>query len=85
MICCSQRFMLAAGIMEEGYAQSSGGENGNPLQHSCLKNPINKRSLAGYSPRSRKKLDTTHQLSTKHNPLEEAMESPKRGREIPVL
>ena len=44
MICCSQHFMLAAGITEEGYAQSSGGENGNPLQHSCLKNPMNREA-----------------------------------------
>ena len=25
-------------------------ENGNPLQYSCLKNSMDKRSLAGYSP-----------------------------------
>ena len=24
--------------------------HGNPLQYSCLENPMNKRSLAGYSP-----------------------------------
>ena len=40
MIGCSQHFVLAVGVIEEGYAQSSGGETGNPLQHSCLKNPM---------------------------------------------
>ena len=39
----------------------SGEENGNPLQYSCLENPID-RSLAGYSPRGRKESNTTQQL-----------------------
>ena len=30
--------------------RSPGGENGNPLQYSCLENPHGQRSLAGYSP-----------------------------------
>ena len=33
--------------------------NGNPLQYSCLENPIGGRSLVGYSPWDRKELDTT--------------------------
>ena len=33
-----------------GWGRSPGEENGNPLQYSCLENPIDKRSLAGYSP-----------------------------------
>ena len=40
-----------------------GGGNGNPLQYSCLKN-FRQRSLADYSPWSRKELDTAEQLST---------------------
>ena len=35
------------------------GEHGNPLQYSCLENPMDKRSLVGYSPQSLKKSDTT--------------------------
>ena len=35
------------------------GENGNPLQYSCLENPHGQRSLAGYRPWGRKELDTT--------------------------
>ena len=31
-----------------GYGRSPGEGNGNPLQYSCLENPID--SLAGYSP-----------------------------------
>jgi len=33
-----------------GLAISPGGGNGNPLQHSCLENPYEQRSLVGYSP-----------------------------------
>ena len=33
-----------------GLGRSSGGGNGNPLQYSCLGNPMDPRSLAGYSP-----------------------------------
>ena len=32
-----------------GLVRSSGEENGNPLQYSCLENPM-ERSLTGYSP-----------------------------------
>ena len=33
-----------------GSGRSAGGEHGNPLQYSCLENPHEKSSLAGYSP-----------------------------------
>ena len=36
-----------------------GGGHSNPLQYSCLENPYGQRSLAGYSPKGRKQLDTT--------------------------
>jgi len=32
-----------------GSGRSPGEGNGNPLQYSCLENPMDKRSLAGYS------------------------------------
>ena len=35
----------------------------NPLQYSCLENPPEQRSLAGYSPWGHKESDTTEQLS----------------------
>ena len=44
--------------------RSSGGGHGNPLQYSCLENPHGQRSLAGYSPRGHKELDTSEQPST---------------------
>ena len=47
-----------------GSGRSPGGRNGNPLQYSCLKNPHGKRSLAGYSPRGRKELDSTEHAHT---------------------
>ena len=32
-----------------GWGRFPGGENGNPLQYSCLENPMDRRSLTGYS------------------------------------
>ena len=40
-----------------GSGRSPGEGNGNPLQHSCLENPM------GYSPRGRKESDTTERLN----------------------
>ena len=55
--------------MRETWVQSLGREdppgegNGNPLQYSCLENPMDwRRSLVGYSPCSLKESDTTEQL-----------------------
>ena len=43
-----------------GSGSSSGEGNGNPLQYSCLENPMDRgRSLAGYSPWGHKESDTT--------------------------
>ena len=36
--------------------------NGNPLQYSCLENPMDRSSLVGYSPWGRKESDMTEQL-----------------------
>jgi len=33
-----------------GSGRSPGGGHGNPLQHSGLENPMDKKTLAGYSP-----------------------------------
>ena len=33
-----------------GMGRSPGGRHGYPLQYSCLENPHEQRSLAGYSP-----------------------------------
>ena len=41
--------------------------NGNPLQYSCLENPMDKRSLVGYSPWSHKESDTTGRLTDTSN------------------
>ena len=60
-----------------GLGRSPGGGNGNPLQYSCLGNSmyggvsratvhgVAQRSLAGYSPRGRKKLDMTEHTHAK--------------------
>ena len=46
-----------------GSGRSPGGENGYPLQYSCLGKSHGQRSLAGYSPWGCKELDTTEQLT----------------------
>ena len=33
-----------------GSERFPGGGHGNPLQYSCLENPMDKRNLVGYSP-----------------------------------
>ena len=42
-----------------GSGRSSGEGNGNPLQYSCLENPMDIRSLVGCSPWGCKESDTT--------------------------
>ena len=42
-----------------GLGRSPGEEDGNPPQYSCLENSTGQRSLLGYSPWGRKKLDMT--------------------------
>ena len=44
--------------------RSPGEGNSNPLQDSCLENPMDKRSLVGYSPRGRRDLDTAERAHT---------------------
>ena len=46
-----------------GLGRSPGGGHGNPFQYSRLENPMDKRSLVGYSRWSHKELDVTEQLS----------------------
>ena len=48
-----------------GSGRSLGGGNGNPLQYSCLENPLDRGAWrAVYSPWGRKELDTTERLTT---------------------
>ena len=42
-----------------GWGRSPGEGNGNPLQYSCLENPMEQRSLVGYSAWGHKESDTT--------------------------
>ena len=42
-----------------GLEKSPVGGNGNPLQYSCLENPMHQRILVGYSPWGHKESDTT--------------------------
>ena len=46
-----------------GSGRSSEGGHGNPLQHSCLKNPLDRRAWPVYRPWGHKESDTTEQLS----------------------
>ena len=49
-----------------GLGRSHEGGHGNPLQYSCLENPLGQRNLAGYIPWGCKECDMTKQLSTQH-------------------
>ena len=46
-------------VQSPGPGSSPGEGNGNPLQYSCLENPMDGKSLVGYSPWGRKESDTT--------------------------
>ena len=54
-----------------GSGRSSGGGHGNPLQYSCLENPMN---LVRYSLQSCKELDTTDLLTHKDNFLNHSVQ-----------
>ena len=47
-----------------GLGRPPGGRYGNPLQYSCLENPLGPRSLVSYSPCGCKESDMTERLST---------------------
>ena len=55
-------------IPESG--RSPGGGHGNPLKYSCLENPRDRRSFAGYSSELCKELDMTE--ATAHTPQSES-------------
>ena len=46
-----------------GLARSPGEGNGNPLQYSCLENPMDRGAWQGYSPWGCKESDKTEHLS----------------------
>ena len=59
--CQWRRLGNSGWIPDSGW--SPRGENGNPLQYSCLENLLGQRSLTGYSPWCHKELDMTEHLS----------------------
>ena len=48
-----------------GSGRSPGERNGNPLQYSCLRNPMNRGASWRYSPWGHKESDTTEGLKNK--------------------
>ena len=46
-----------------GVGRSSGGGNGNPLQYSCLGNPMDRGAWWATAHGVKKELDTTYQLN----------------------
>ena len=50
--------------LSHGLGRCPEGEHGNLLQHSCLENPLEQKSLVDYSPWYCKELDMTERLST---------------------
>ena len=61
-----------------GSRRSPGEGNGNPLQYSCLENPMDRRAL-GYSPWGPKELDTTERLHF-HFKVTSTVSSSPRGK-----
>ena len=47
--------------------RSPGGGNGNPLQYSCLENPMDRGAWQAYSPWGCKESDTTQQLNSNNS------------------
>ena len=45
-----------------GLGRSPGGRNGNPLQYSCLKNPMDRGAWVGHGPKSGKDLGATEYI-----------------------
>ena len=52
--------------IEPGSERSSGEGNGNPLQYSCLENPMDGWSLVDYSLWGHKESDTAERLHFTH-------------------
>ena len=51
-------------VQSLGWEESLEEENGNPLQYSCLKNPMDSRAWQAYSLKDCKESDTTERLPT---------------------
>ena len=69
-----------------GSGRSPGAGNGNPLQCSCLENPMDGRSLIGYSPWGLKESDTTEQLHFYfHTSRNKEQRKPKHNRYIKII
>ena len=57
-------------VRSQGWEDPLGGGHGSPLQYSCLENPLDRASPAGYSPWGRKESDTTEHT---HNTLQKTL------------
>ena len=68
-----------------GQERSPGEGNGNPLQYSCLENPMDRGAWVGYSPRGRKESDTTEWLHFISLPASQADSSPSKQPGKPCL
>ena len=68
-----------------GPGGSPGEGSGNPLQYSCLENPMEGRSLVGYSPWGRKELDTTERLHFHFQTMVEVMKIKVTSFKIPSM
>ena len=69
------------GIRSLCWEDSPGGENGNPLQYSCLEKPCGQRSLAGCSLWGCKGPDTTEHSKHRKQVVLEGSECPSPGTE----
>ena len=72
-----------------GSGRSPGEGNGNPLQYSCLENPMDGGTWLGYSPLGRKESDMTerlHSLTHSHWAFKEPSKGPQsKNQNLPFL
>ena len=58
-----------------GSGRFPGGGHSNPLWYSCLENPMDRKNLAGYSPRGHKESDTNEVTEHPHMLLSQSVTS----------
>ena len=66
--------MEISGVLSTTTINRPGGGNGNPLQYSCLENPMDREAWWATVHGVSEELDMTELLSIAHEPLEKVLE-----------
>ena len=72
-------------VLIPGWGSSSEEGNGNPLQPSCLENPVDREAWRATSPWGRKESDTTEQLTHTHTHTHSPLDSSGLQSQICLL